>query len=101
MGMRDLVDELSAKRTRIRKMGGEEAVLRQHAAGKLTVRERLDLLFDPGTFAEIGIHATHAGIAPDLAGRETPADGVVAGFGRSDGGGGAGLALRFPGVGGP
>ncbi|OGK78833.1 MAG: propionyl-CoA carboxylase [Candidatus Rokubacteria bacterium RBG_16_73_20] len=85
MGMRDLVDELSAKRTRIRKMGGEEAVLRQHAAGKLTVRERLDLLFDPGTFAEIGIHATHAGIAPDLAGRETPADGVVAGFGRIDG----------------
>src|SRR3989339_719627 len=45
MGMRDLVDELSAKRTRIRKMGGEEAVLRQHAAGKLTVRERLGLLF--------------------------------------------------------
>ncbi|OGL17805.1 MAG: propionyl-CoA carboxylase [Candidatus Rokubacteria bacterium RIFCSPLOWO2_12_FULL_71_22] len=85
MGMKDLVDELAARRTRARRMGGEEAVARQHAAGKLTVRERLDLLFDAGTFTEIGVQATHAGIAPDLAGRETPADGVVTGFGRIGG----------------
>ncbi len=85
MGMRDLVDELAAKRTRIRKMGGDEAVERQHAAGKLTVRERLDLLFDAGTFSEIGVQATHAGIAPDMAGKETPADGVVTGFGKING----------------
>src|SRR3990172_9161763 len=82
MGMKELVDELAAKRTRARAMGGEEAVARQHAAGKLTVRERLDLLFDAGTLTVIGVQATHAGIAPDLAGRETPADGVVTGFGR-------------------
>ncbi|OGL08358.1 MAG: propionyl-CoA carboxylase [Candidatus Rokubacteria bacterium RIFCSPLOWO2_02_FULL_72_37] len=85
MGMKDLVDELAARRTRARRMGGEEAIARQHAAGKLTVRERLDLLFDAGTFTEIGVQATHAGIAPDLAGRETPADGVVTGFGRIGG----------------
>ena len=36
-------------------MGGDDAVARQHAAGKLTVRERLDLLFDKDTFTEIGI----------------------------------------------
>ncbi len=37
-------------------MGGPEAVAKQHEAGKLTARERLDLLFDPGTFVEIGLH---------------------------------------------
>jgi acetyl-CoA carboxylase carboxyltransferase component len=83
--MKDLADDLGGRRARARRMGGEEAVAKQHAAGKLTVRERLDLLFDLGTFTELGIHATHAGIAPDLAARETPADGVVTGFGRIEG----------------
>jgi acetyl-CoA carboxylase carboxyltransferase component len=85
MSMKDLADDLAARRERIRRMGGDEAVARQHAAGKLTVRERIDLLFDPDTFTEIGALATHAGIAPDMAGRDTPADGVVTGFGRIDG----------------
>jgi acetyl-CoA carboxylase carboxyltransferase component len=85
MAMKDHADELARRRARARQMGGEEAVARQHAAGKLTVRERIDRLFDKDTFTEIGLHATHAGIAPDLAGRETPADGVVTGFGRIDG----------------
>ncbi|MBI1848247.1 MAG: hypothetical protein HYR86_14915, partial [Candidatus Rokubacteria bacterium] len=80
--MKDLVDELAARRQRARRMGGDEQVARQHAAGKLTVRERLDLLFAAGTFTEIGVQATHAGISPDMAGKETPADGVVTGFGR-------------------
>ncbi|MBI2158857.1 MAG: acyl-CoA carboxylase subunit beta [Candidatus Rokubacteria bacterium] len=85
MGMKELVDELAAKRTRIRRMGGDDAVGKQHAAGKLTVRERIDLLFDTGSFSEIGVQATHAGIAPDMAGKETPADGVVTGFGKING----------------
>jgi acetyl-CoA carboxylase carboxyltransferase component len=85
MGMKELVDELAAKRTRIRRMGGDDAVEKQHAAGKLTVRERIDLLFDTGSFSEIGVQATHAGIAPDMIGKETPADGVVTGFGKING----------------
>ena len=85
MGMKELADELARRRAHAAQMGGDEAVARQHAAGKLTVRERIGLLFDKDTFTEIGIHATHAGIAPDLAGRETPADGVVTGFGKIDG----------------
>ncbi len=85
MGMKELVDELAAKRTRIRKMGGDDAVGKQHAAGKLTVRERIDVLFDTGSFSEIGVQATHAGIAPDMVGKETPADGVVTGFGKING----------------
>ncbi|HET7339971.1 MAG TPA: carboxyl transferase domain-containing protein, partial [Methylomirabilota bacterium] len=85
MGMREHADDLARRRAQAARMGGEEAVARQHGAGKLTVRERIDRLFDKGTFTEIGIHATHAGIAPDLAGRDTPADGVVTGFGKVDG----------------
>ena len=85
MSMREYAEDLARRRARAARMGGEEAVARQHAAGKLTVRERIDRLFDKDTFTEIGIHATHAGIAPDLVGRETPADGVVTGFGKVDG----------------
>ncbi len=85
MGMKDLADDLAARRAHAARMGGEEAVARQHGAGKLTVRERLDLLFDRGSFTELGILASHAGVSPDMAGRETPADGVVTGFGTIDG----------------
>jgi methylmalonyl-CoA decarboxylase subunit alpha len=83
--MKEHADDLARRRARAAQMGGDEAVARQHAAGKLTVRERIARLFDKDTFTEIGIHATHAGIAPDLVGRETPADGVVTGFGKIDG----------------
>ncbi|HUF93915.1 MAG TPA: carboxyl transferase domain-containing protein, partial [Candidatus Limnocylindria bacterium] len=83
--MKDLADDLAARRARALQMGGADAVARQHAAGKLTARERIDRLFDAGTFTEIGVHATHAGIAPDLAGKVTPADGVITGFGLVDG----------------
>jgi acetyl-CoA carboxylase carboxyltransferase component len=85
MGMKGHADDFARRRAHAAQMGGDEAVARQHAAGKLTVRERIGRLFDKDTFTEIGIHATHAGIAPDLAGRETPADGVVTGFGKIDG----------------
>ena len=85
MDMREHAEDLARRRARVSRMGGDEAVARQHAAGKLTVRERIERLFDEDTFTEIGIHATHAGIAPGLAGRETPADGVVTGFGKVDG----------------
>ena len=93
--MKDLVDALAARRTRALAMGGDDAVAKQHAAGKLTARERVDLLFDPGSFSEIGIHATHAGIAPDLAGLDTPADGMITGVGKIDGRFAAVIAYDF------
>ena len=52
--MRERIDELASRRERIAQLGGPEAVLRQHEAGKLTARERLDLLLDPGSFIEVG-----------------------------------------------
>jgi acetyl-CoA carboxylase carboxyltransferase component len=48
------LDELQARVAFARQMGGPEAVARQHAAGRLTIRDRLDLLADPGTFSEVG-----------------------------------------------
>ena len=70
MGMKELADDLEARRRRARAMGGADAIAKQHAEGKLTVRERVDGLFDPGTFDEIGLLASHANISPAMKGRE-------------------------------
>ena len=64
---------------------GPERVQRQHVQNKLTVRERLDLLFDPGTFVEHGLLAHHQSQSPAMQGKFTPADGVVTGIGEVDG----------------
>ena len=85
MGMKELAEELRARRQRAMAMGGSEAIAKQHGEGKLTVRERIERLFDPGSFHEIGLLATHANISPAMKGKETPADGVVTGFGRING----------------
>ncbi|MGZ4275819.1 MAG: hypothetical protein ACXVFK_04070 [Solirubrobacteraceae bacterium] len=55
--LRPLVEDLHERRAAARLGGGEEKIARQHAADKLTARERLDLLLDEGTFCELGIHA--------------------------------------------
>jgi acetyl-CoA carboxylase carboxyltransferase component len=81
------VAELGRKRQRNLEMGGQEKVARQHERGKLTVRERLDLLFDPGTFVEIGLLAHQHSLRgqPVSDPSQTPADGVVTGHGLVDG----------------
>src|SRR3982750_4383511 len=65
--------------------GGEDRLKRQHDAGKLTARERIDLLFDPGTFDETDKLVLHR--CRDFGMEETliPGDGVVTGSGRIDG----------------
>jgi acetyl-CoA carboxylase carboxyltransferase component len=63
--------------------GGQERIDRQHRAGKLTARERLDLLLDPGTFQELDALVVHRASDPDLA--HYLGDGVVTGVGRVDG----------------
>ncbi len=95
MGMRDLADELEARREKALAMGGADAIAKQHREGKLTVRERVDRLFDPGTFQEIGLLANHANISPAMKGRDAPADGVVTGFGKINGRPAALIAYDF------
>ncbi|MDQ6774366.1 MAG: acyl-CoA carboxylase subunit beta [Candidatus Dormibacteraeota bacterium] len=82
-----LVEDLTARKRRNLDMGGPERVARQHARGKLTVRERLDLLFDPGSFVELGLLAHQQSVRGAEVGPpdETPADGVVTGHGEVDG----------------
>ncbi|MEW6056409.1 MAG: acyl-CoA carboxylase subunit beta [Bdellovibrionota bacterium] len=70
---------LSEEKARNRKMGGETAIAKQHAQGKLTVRERIDLLADKGSFLEFGLLADHTPSNLDLANVTTPCDGVVTG----------------------
>lgn len=66
-------------------MGGATKVRRQHDQGKLTARERINLLLDQGTFQEYGMLAAPAAHRQEMAGRTAPADGVVTGFGRIEG----------------
>ncbi|RIK96630.1 MAG: acyl-CoA carboxylase subunit beta [Proteobacteria bacterium] len=77
--LRERVAELEARRARAVQMGGEERVAKQHARGKLTARERIALLFDPGTaFDELAILGKQPGV-------DSPADAVVCGFGQVGG----------------
>jgi acetyl-CoA carboxylase carboxyltransferase component len=83
--MRSLVEELEARRANARLGGGEERIARQHAQDKLTARERLDLLIDPGTWTELGIHGRPHFSQRAMEGKAAPADGVVTGYGKVDG----------------
>ncbi|PKN43427.1 MAG: hypothetical protein CVU63_12325, partial [Deltaproteobacteria bacterium HGW-Deltaproteobacteria-20] len=74
---------LHETRARIEAGGGPAAVDKQHKRGKLTARERIDRLFDPETFLELGMFAKHRCDA--LAGKELAGDGVVVGKGEVDG----------------
>jgi acetyl-CoA/propionyl-CoA carboxylase carboxyl transferase subunit len=65
--------------------GGRARMEQQHARGKLTARERLDLLVDEGSFQEMGALATHDETDFGLAEQRYPGDGVVAGFGKING----------------
>jgi propionyl-CoA carboxylase beta chain len=65
--------------------GGEDRLRRQHEAGKLTARERVEALFDAGTFEELDKLVTHRCLDFGMADTLIPGDGVVAGHGRVDG----------------
>jgi acetyl-CoA carboxylase carboxyltransferase component len=82
--LRPLVDDLQERREKARLGGGEEKIARQHEQGKLTARERLDLLFDAGTFIELGIHGRPHFSQRAMEGKEAAADGVITGYGKVD-----------------
>jgi len=77
--------ELRAAREKARAGGGPDRVARQHAKGKLTARERLDLLLDPGTFHELEPFITHQGDELGLSPERFLGDGVLTGYGQVDG----------------
>ena len=77
--------ELHERRAKAKLGGGEEKIAKQHERGKLTARERIDLLVDPGTFVEMGIHARPHFSQKAMEGKEAPADGVITGWGDVEG----------------
>src|SRR3954465_1581499 len=83
--LRPLVEDVAARRERAKLGGGDERIAKQHDAGKLTARERPDLLIDQGTLREFGMHAQPHFSQAAMAGREAPADGVITGYGKVDG----------------
>jgi len=81
----ELTEQLHGRRERALLGGGEEKIKKQHDAGKLTARERIELLVDSGTFVEIGIHGGPHFSQRSMEGKDAPADGVITGWGDVDG----------------
>lgn len=79
------LEELRRRREELYAGGGEERMLRQREAGKLTARERLALLLETDTFQEMHLHLQHRATRFGLEGKSLPADGVVTGIGSMGG----------------
>ena len=79
------VRALDEMRERLQSGGGKAAIEKRHQAGKLTARERLEVLLDDGSFQEMYLFRQHRNTDFGMAGKELPADGVVTGVGAIDG----------------
>ncbi len=79
------LDRLGAMRDKALAGGGDKRVQQQHSKGKLTGRERIDLLLDPGTFREIDPFVTHRTTDFGLADKQVLGDAVVTGYGLVEG----------------
>src|SRR5947209_7419055 len=85
MTMREKLDLLQQKRAQSELGGGAERIAAQHEKGKMTARERLDVLLDAGTFVELDRFVTHRSTDFGLADEKYLGDGVVTGYGRIEG----------------
>ncbi len=81
MSMRDKLDELNELRAASEVGGGQDKLEAQHARGKLSARERLDLLLDEGSFVEMDRFVTHRATDFGLADKKILGDVVVTGYG--------------------
>ena len=79
------IRELRRRRAEAKLGGGKERIDAQHKRGKLTARERLELLLDPGSFVETDLFVVHRTTDFDMETRKVPGDGVVTGYGTIDG----------------
>ena len=83
--MKDILSELEARRDEARMGGGERRVAAQHAKGKLTARERIDLLLDEGSFEEFDMFVAHRCTEFGMEKTKHPGDGVITGWGTING----------------
>ncbi|HHV99018.1 MAG TPA: methylmalonyl-CoA carboxyltransferase [Clostridiaceae bacterium] len=85
MATNDKLNDLRARKEKAALGGGEEKISKQHSQGKLTARERLEKLFDDGTFVEIDAFVETRCIEFDMQKKKVAGDGVVTGYGNVDG----------------
>jgi propionyl-CoA carboxylase beta chain len=85
MSMREKLEQLQQKRAESEQGGGPDRIATQHRKGKMTARERLDVLLDPGSFVELDRFVTHRATDFGLADQQVLGDGVVTGWGRIEG----------------
>ena len=83
--MKHILQELDRRREEARQGGGERRIANQHAKGKLTARERIDLLLDEGSFEEFDMFVEHRVVEFGMAEQRIPGDGVVTGWGAING----------------
>ena len=83
--MHDIIQQLEEKRARARLGGGEKRIAAQHARGKLTARERIELLLDPDSFEEWDMFVEHRSHDFGMEKNRPPGDGVVTGYGMING----------------
>ena len=83
--MQDILRQLEEKRAAARAGGGPKRVEAQHAKGRLTARERLDVLLDEGSFEEWDMFVEHRSSDFGMAAQKVPGDGVVTGWGTING----------------
>jgi propionyl-CoA carboxylase beta chain len=79
------IDRLESRREAVLAAGGAERIAKQHASGKLTARERMEALFDDGTFVELNDQITSRCSDFGMDKKKKPGDGVVTGYGQIDG----------------
>ncbi|SVC45690.1 uncharacterized protein METZ01_LOCUS298544, partial [marine metagenome] len=83
--MQEIIKELERRRAAAKLGGGQKRIDAQHARGKLTARERIEVLFDPDSFEEWDVFVEHRSTDFDMAGKAVPGDGVVTGYGAING----------------
>ncbi len=83
--MQEIIRELELKREQARLGGGQKRIDAQHGRGKLTARERIELLLDPGSFEEWDMFVEHRCTDFGMAEQKIPGDGVVTGYGTING----------------
>ncbi|HVG82579.1 MAG TPA: acyl-CoA carboxylase subunit beta [Methylomirabilota bacterium] len=83
--MQEILQRLEEKRAAARAGGGEKRIAAQHSKGKLTARERIEALLDPGSFEEWGMFVEHRCTDFGMANQKIPGDGVVTGYGTING----------------
>jgi methylmalonyl-CoA decarboxylase subunit alpha len=81
----DKINDLRSRLETIQAGGGEKRIEKQHKSGKMTARERLNMLMDEGSFVEIDAFMKHRCTEFGMEKEETPAEGVVTGYGQVDG----------------